>query len=84
MPFVGIAVIGSNPAIHAYDDRSIKIKDGNALVTLALCTSQEGIHVVNRIDGKSPKHFYMPLGYDLENPTCDEDGLPRQDISQKR
>lgn len=70
LPFIGIAVIGNNLSVAQSGDWQLKSRTGASVTELQLCTSQEGVHVVSRSDGKEISHLYLYLGYDIENPTC--------------
>ena len=76
MPFIGMAVIGSKVSVKQDGDWKIEARQGGTATELRLCTSQEGVHVVSRSDGKEVGHLYLYLGYDIENPTC-EPGLTK-------
>lgn len=70
LPFIGIAVIGNNVSVAQRGDRQLRVRAGATATDLLLCTSQEGVHVVSRSNGKESGHLYLYLGYDIENPTC--------------
>lgn len=76
MPFVGLAAVGTT-AIQADGPWRMKTLGAKTSTDLALCTSQEGVHVQSRSAGKIQNHLYLYLGYDLENPSCDKDGTLR-------
>lgn len=70
LPFVGIAAIGRNLAVAADGEWRVTASSGAAKSRLALCTSQEGIHVTSQAEGTNASDLYLYLGYDIENPTC--------------
>jgi hypothetical protein len=70
LPFLGIAVIGNKVDVEQDGAWRLKARQAGTKADLLLCTSQEGVHVVSRRDGKADSHLYLYLGYDIENPTC--------------
>jgi hypothetical protein len=70
LPFLGIAVIGNKVDVEQDGAWRVKARQAGTKTDLMLCTSQEGVHVLSRRDGKAESHLYLYLGYDIENPTC--------------
>lgn len=77
MPFIGIAVTGNRTKVAAHGATGLRATRGSATAELDLCTSQEGVHVVQTTAQKLEQHLYLYLAYDIDQPTCDNDGLPR-------
>lgn len=74
MPFIGMAVVGQEMTT-----RSVGQGQGNELEAVGrsgrvrragLCTSQEGVHLIER-DGRAERtHLYLSVGHEIEAPTC--------------
>lgn len=77
LPFIGLAVIGRSASVTADGHWRLKTTAGASATELSLCTSPEGVHVHSRSGAKAQDHLYLYLGYDLDNPTCDQFGSIR-------
>lgn len=77
LPFIGLAAIGLNTSIAANGHWRLNARTGSSSTDLSLCTSREGVHVQRKSGEKTQDHLYLYLGYDLDNPTCDQYGSIR-------
>lgn len=69
-PFVGIAVSGRRLEVKGRVQR-LTVFDGQGRPSSAVtCTSQEGVHLIERRQQMERTHLYLSLGYDVEVPTC--------------
>jgi len=69
-PFVGIAVSGRRLEVKGRAQR-LTVFDGQGRLSSAItCTSQEGVHLIERRQQMERTHLYLSLGYDVEAPTC--------------
>ena len=61
----GAKIVNSKDNVHT-------VQYAGASISLTICTSQEGMHVItkNADDGRLLKHLYYYFGYDVR-PTCD-------------
>lgn len=70
MPFVGAATIGRG--LHAMGVKGqlvAKTRQGQTS-RIGSCTSQEGVHLIDRKGSTEATHLYLGLGYDVEHPSC--------------
>jgi len=77
LPFIGIAAIGRNANITVNGHWRLTTHTDTSSTDLSLCTSTEGVHVQSKSSVKTQDHLYLYLGYDLDNPTCDQYGSIR-------
>ncbi len=69
-PFVGAAVVGDG--IRTRNVRGqLESTDKRGRVRRAgICTSQEGVHLLEKVGSEERTHLYLSLGYEVESPTC--------------
>ncbi len=70
MPFVGAATIGQHlRAVSVKGQLVVKTSQGH-ISRVQACTSQEGVHLIDRMGATEVTHLYLGLGYDVEHPSC--------------
>ena len=70
MPFVGAATIGRGlKARGSHGWLVAKTRQGRSS-RVQTCTSQEGVHLINKKGEAEVTHLYLGLGYDIEHPSC--------------
>lgn len=67
--FVGIATMGQQLRVVGEGSRLDVTDTAGTRVSMDLCTSREGVHLLPAPSGKGP-HLYLWLGYDIEEPSC--------------
>lgn len=71
---VAIAVIGDHLEVTQGKDDSLLVKSLNLQQTVQSCTSQEGLHVLERGQAQDTSYIvsdlYYALGYDIDQPSC--------------
>jgi hypothetical protein len=70
MPFVGAATIGQSLRTLGIKGQLVaKTKQGQTS-RVEICTSQEGVHLIDKNGKTEVTHLYLGLGYDVEHPSC--------------
>jgi len=70
MPFVGAATIGRGlRTMGVKGQLAAKTRQGQTS-RIGICTSQEGVHLINGKGAAEATHLYLGLGYDVEHPSC--------------
>ena len=68
--FIGIAAIGAQLRVRGHGTRLDVTDAQGSMISADLCTSREGVHVVNPSAPAMGPRLYLWLGYDIEEPTC--------------
>lgn len=70
MPFIGLAAAGTKLRAQGREDR-LELTEASGTKRIAsLCTSAEGVHLQESVQGRRRTHLYLSLGYEIESPTC--------------
>lgn len=70
MPFIGMAAVGSDIRPQSRAGRFELTDSRGATRAASLCTSAEGVHLMETEQGRLRTHLYLSLGYEIESPTC--------------
>lgn len=70
MPFIGIAAVGKVMKTRNAGFELELVNSSKGIRRAKLCTSQEGIHLIERVGASERTHLYLSLGYAIESPTC--------------
>jgi len=70
MPFVGAVTIGRGlQAKGSHGWLLAKTRQGRSR-RVQTCTSQEGVHLIDKKGDAEVTHLYLGLGYDIDHPSC--------------
>jgi hypothetical protein len=74
MPFIGMAVVGqgmtTRPAGQGQGNELEAVDRSGRVRRAGLCTSQEGVHLIEREGRAERTHLYLSVGHEIEAPTC--------------
>jgi hypothetical protein len=70
MPFAGSAVVGRRLTTKNVKGQLVSRDAQGRIRSADTCTSQEGVHLIQQQGTKESTHIYLPLGYDVESPSC--------------
>lgn len=69
-PFIGVAAVGTRMTTRNAGTQ-LESRDQRGRTRRAgICTSQEGVHLKEKVGSTERTHLYMSLGYAIETPTC--------------
>jgi hypothetical protein len=69
-PFMGAAVIGRSVSVKQITDRSLRVGATNSTLTVSMCTSLEGLHVMTKSGAKVVADLYLGFDYAVADPIC--------------
>lgn len=69
-PFIGMAAIGQGIKTQNVKSQLESIDKLGLKRKANLCTSQEGVHLIEKEGGAMRTHLYLSLAYEVETPTC--------------
>ena len=55
---------------EASSDELLSVDRGQGIRRAGLCTSEEGVHLIERAGASERTHLYRSVGYAIESPTC--------------
>ncbi len=70
MPFIGVGAVGVDIRTQSRGGRFELTDRRGARRAASLCTSAEGVHLMETEQGRLRTHLYLSLGYEIESPTC--------------
>ena len=70
IPFVGAATVGRKLQAHGVNGLLVTRTKQGQTSQVKTCTSQEGVHLIDRKGSTETTHLYLGLGYDIEQPSC--------------
>lgn len=69
-PFIGVAAIGKGMKTRNAGQQLETVERRGRTRRAGICTSQEGVHLQEKVGSTERTHLYMSLGYTVEMPTC--------------
>ena len=69
-PFIGVAAIGQGMKTRNAGSRLVSVEMSGHVRRAGLCTSQEGVHLIERAGPVERTHLYLAVGYAIESPSC--------------
>jgi hypothetical protein len=69
-PFIGVAVVGDGLRTRNVRGQLESIDKRGRVRRAGICTSQEGVHLLEKVGSAERTHLYLSLGYEVESPTC--------------
>lgn len=70
VPFIGVAAIGKSMKTRNAGSQLVSVDKRGRMRQAGICTSQEGVHLLEKVGLTERTHLYLSLGYDVEAPTC--------------
>lgn len=69
-PFIGVAVVGDGLRTRNVRRQLESIDKRGRVRRAGICTSQEGVHLLEKVGSAERTHLYLSLGYEVEFPSC--------------
>ena len=69
-PFIGVAVVGDGLRTRNVRGQLESIDKRGRVRRAGICTSREGVHLMEKVGSAERTHLYLSLGYEVESPTC--------------
>ncbi len=69
-PFIGVAAVGTRMRTRSAGTQLESRDQGGRPRRAGICTSQEGVHLQEKVGSTERTHLYMSLGYEVEKLTC--------------
>jgi hypothetical protein len=69
-PFLGVAAIGKGFKTRNAGRQLASVSTRGAMGRAGICTSQEGVHLLEKVGATERTHLYLSLGYEVEAPSC--------------
>lgn len=69
-PFIGVAAVGKNVRARNSGTELESVVRHQGTRRAGLCTSEEGVHLIERAGASERTHLYLSLGYAIESPSC--------------
>jgi len=69
-PFIGVAAVAKKMKTRNAGAELVSVERGQGIRRAGLCTSEEGVHLIERAGASERTHLYLSLGYAIESPAC--------------
>lgn len=69
-PFIGVAVVGDGLRTRNVRGQLESIDKRGRVRRASICSSQEGVHLLEKVGSAERTHLYLSLGYEVESSTC--------------